>query len=75
MYTAYIDESGHSASGGFVGLAGFVARDETWAQFDVARNAALGRHGAPFLDTTDLTNFMWEFHDWTEERRRALMAV
>jgi hypothetical protein len=74
MYTAYFDESGHAASGGFVALAGFVARDETWAQFDVAWNAALARHGAPFLHTTDLTNFMREFEGWTEERRRALMA-
>lgn len=74
MYTAYFDESGHAASGGFVALAGFVARDETWTQFDVAWNAALGRHGVPFLHTTDLTNFMREFQGWTEERRQALMA-
>jgi hypothetical protein len=74
MYTAYFDESGHAASGRFVALAGFVARDEAWAQFDVAWNAALVRNGAPFLHTTDLTNFMREFEGWTEERRRALMA-
>lgn len=74
MYTAYFDESGHAASGGFVALAGFVARDETWARFDVAWNVALARHGAPFLHTTDLTNFVREFRGWTEERRRALIA-
>lgn len=74
MYTAYFDESGHAASGGFVALAGFVARDETWAQFDVAWNAALARHGAPFLHTTDLTNFMREFQGWTEARRRPFVA-
>jgi hypothetical protein len=74
MYTAYFDESGHAASGGFVALAGFVARDETWGQFDVVWNAALARHGAPFFHTTDLTNFMREFQGWTEERRRALIS-
>ena len=30
-------------------LAGFVAPDERWAQFDVGWNAALARNGAPFL--------------------------
>jgi hypothetical protein len=74
MFTAYFDESGHAASGGFVALAGFVARDEVWERFEEAWSTALARHNGRFLHTTDLTNFKREFRAWDEPQRRALMA-
>jgi hypothetical protein len=74
MFVAHFDESGQLDAGGFVCLAGFVAPEEKWVAFDTAWNAALVKHGAPYLHTTDLTNFKRLYKDWTPERRDALMA-
>jgi hypothetical protein len=56
MFVAYFDESGQLDAGGFVCLAGFVAPEEKWVAFDTTWNAALAKHGAPYLHTTDLAN-------------------
>lgn len=55
-------------------LAGFVAPDETWTTFDTSWNAALAKHGAPYLHTTDLTNFKRVYKTWTPVQRDALMT-
>jgi hypothetical protein len=68
------DESGSSGEGGFVSIAGFVATEERWAAFDTAWNAALAKHSAPYLHTTDLANFKRIYKDWTVDQQRALVA-
>jgi len=73
VYTAYFDESGHVDSEQFVSLAGFVAADKKWAEFDLAWKAALANHNAPFLRTTDLMNYKQEFKHWNRAREDALM--
>ena len=55
-------------------LAGFVAPQDKWVAFNTAWDAALAKHGAPYLHTTDLANFKRVYKDWTPGRRDALMA-
>jgi hypothetical protein len=74
VYVGFFDESGTLEAGGYICLAGFVIREEKLPAFNDGWNAALARHGAPFLHTTDLVNFKREFKQWTPERRNALMA-
>lgn len=74
MFDAFFDESGTLEAGGYIALAGFVIRQDKVQAFNDAWNAALARHGAPWLHTTDLANYRREFRDWTPERRNALMA-
>jgi len=74
MYKAFFDESGTLKARGFVAIAGFVAPEAKWADFDLAWMAALAKHGAPYLHTTDLANFKKVYKDWTANRRDALMA-
>lgn len=74
MYVGFFDESGTQETGGYICLAGFVIKEEKLQEFNAAWNAALAKHGAPFLHTTDLANFKREFREWTPQRRNALMA-
>jgi hypothetical protein len=74
MFVAFFDESGTLEAGGYIALAGFVIREDKLEGFNDAWNAALARHGAPLLHTTDLANYRRQFRDWTPERRNALMA-
>lgn len=74
MLIGCFDESGSSGEGGFVSIAGFVATEERWTTFDAAWNAALAKHGIPYLHTTDLANFKRIYKEWTVEQQRALVA-
>ena len=74
MLIGCFDESGSSGEGGFVSIAGFVATEERWAAFDAVWNAALAKHGAPYLHTTDLANFKRIYKGWTVDQQRALVA-
>lgn len=71
-YTAYFDESGHSASEDFVAIAAFVADDETWARFDAAWNAVLTKHSIPFVHAVELNNRIKTFGGWTSAQQIAL---
>jgi Protein of unknown function (DUF3800) len=73
VFTAYFDESGHVDSKQFVAVAGFVASDKQWRNFDIAWQAALTKHKAPFLHTTDLMNYKREFKNWNRSQEDALM--
>jgi hypothetical protein len=74
MYVGFFDESGTLEAGGYICLAGFVIREDKLQGFNDAWNAALAKHGALFLHTTDLVNFKREFKSWTAKRRNELMA-
>ena len=74
MLIGCFDESGSSGEGGFVSIAGFVATEERWAAFDGAWNAALAKHGAPYLHTTDLADFKRIYSGWTADQRTALVG-
>ena len=73
MRTVYLDESGRAGHTEFVGIAGVDAEDAEWAAFDSNWNAALSRHGAPYLHMREFAHFGGPFKRWTEEQRRALM--
>lgn len=73
MYTGYFDESGHVDSEQFVAVAGFVATDAKWQAFDVAWRAALVKHNARHLHTTDLMNYKRDFKHWNRAQEDALM--
>jgi hypothetical protein len=71
---AYFDESGHAASEDFVAIAAYVADEAVWAKFDVAWNAALTEHGAPYLHAVELAHLTKTYKGWTVERQKALSA-
>ena len=74
MFVAYFDESGQLEAGGYVCLAGFVASEDKWVGFNAAWNAALVKHGVPYLHTTDLANFKKVYRGWTHDQQKALMT-
>jgi hypothetical protein len=74
MLIAYFDESGHAASEDFVAIAAYVADEKVWAKFDIAWNAVLQKHGAPYLHAVELAHMRKTFKGWTGEQQRGLSA-
>jgi hypothetical protein len=74
MLTAFIDESGHSGAGRIVSVAGFVAPEEVWKDFDFQWDASLKAHHAPFLHMREFAHFRGAFVGWSEDQRRALLS-
>lgn len=74
MYSAYCDESGHSASGGHFALAAYVGHDDEWVRFNERWNAALAEAGAPYLHMREFAHSQGPYRGWTEDRRRLLMS-
>ena len=72
MYTAYFDESGHSASEDFVAIAAFIAEDSTWATFDAAWNVVLAKHQIPFVHAVELSNRNKTYAGWSSAQQVAL---
>src|SRR5271165_57520 len=76
-YLAYVDESGHAKDPkrDFVCLAGLLAQEAQWAGFEPAWDAACDEHGLtkPF-HMMDLAAFRGQFREWTEAKRRSLLA-
>jgi len=72
VYTAYFDESGHSASEEFVAIAAYVAEDQTWAKFDAGWNAVLTKYKIPYVHAYELSNRTDVFEGWTAAQQIAL---
>lgn len=71
MYTAYFDESGtHDGSDAIV-VAGYIANDQQWQEFDREWNQVLASAGVAHFHMKDFAHSRKEFESWKgdEERR------
>jgi hypothetical protein len=75
-YISYFDETGHSAEGEFVGIAGFVGLRENWQAFRSLWANTLGQAEATHFHAREFSHSVGSFKTWKgdEPRRRRLLA-
>ena len=70
MLSAYLDETGHSADPNklFVGMAGLLSSESSWAKFDLEWRAVSEKHEVilPF-HMMDLAHFGGQFENWESD--------
>jgi len=77
LLTAYFDETGTHADAKSVGLAGFVATQETWAAIVAKWSARLAEDRIGVFHAYECQNVRGQFEDfiyWTQGRRDLLFA-
>jgi hypothetical protein len=74
LITAYLDESGHSASSRVVAMAGAIGAPRDWRCIREHWTSVLARYGVRVFRMSHFENRFGEFRDWNNERRHALMA-
>lgn len=78
MFTAYLDETGHSKDERqkFVGIAGLLARTEDWIVFEEKWKAALAlpHFNIPHFHMTDFAARKRIYQNWSEEKRRKVFG-
>ena len=68
--TAFWDESGTHNGSHFVVVAGYVAPDDQWAEFDPKWHAAQTKWDIHIFHMTDCMTGGGEFRSWAESKRR-----
>lgn len=71
---AYLDETGHSADTEFVGVAGIVAPDHSWANTEATWQNMLAEHAVESVHMRELAHSKGQYKGWTEQQRRALLS-
>lgn len=76
-YVSYVDEAGHSKDPrrNYLCLAGLVAEETAWKQFNTDWRAACAEEGlkGPF-HMMDFSAFKGQFEGWTEQQRQGLLG-
>jgi len=75
-YLAYFDETGHSAEGELVGIAGFVASGDGWQAFRTRWADLLRQEGVTYFHAREFSHSVGLFKAWQgdEVRRRRFVA-
>lgn len=74
MFTAYNDESGHPEQRAVV-VAGFVASDEQWVEFERNWNDTLNHFGVSRFHAKDYFHSVGEFAPWANHRSNPEIAA
>jgi hypothetical protein len=64
MLTCYLDDSGKDPQNSLTSVAGFVARDEQWAEFEAAVEPHFKEFNVRLLHSVDLYHTEGEFKGW-----------
>jgi hypothetical protein len=70
MYSAYFDESGTDALSESIVVAGYVASNEQWQDFDKEWLGALADEGVSRLHMRDFAHSLREFKAWKDDNER-----
>src|SRR4051794_4023711 len=70
--TAYLDEAGTHAGTRLTVMAGWVADEDRWNNFEAQWTALLHRNGISHVHGTDLQSGKVPFKGWPRARRAAL---
>lgn len=75
-YISYFDETGHSAEGEFVGIAGFVGSRDGWQAFRSRWAYVLGQEAVTYFHAREFSHSVGSFKTWKgdEPRRRRFLA-
>jgi hypothetical protein len=75
MYSAYFDESGTDGSSESTVVAGYVASDEQWQNFEWAWRRALDDAEVSRFHMRDFAHSLREFKDWRGDEDRRVMFL
>src|SRR6185312_10745357 len=74
VFVCYLDDSGKDKQNRITTVAGFVAREEAWAEFERRVEPLFSEYAVPVLHAMRLQNTDDPFGGWTVLRKQAFVA-
>jgi hypothetical protein len=74
VLSCYLDDSGKDPQNIVTTIAGYIARDEQWAEFEQAVQPIFARYGVRILHSKELHATDGDFEGWTVLRKQAFVA-
>jgi|SRR5580692_2299326 hypothetical protein len=73
VLVCYLDDSGKDPQNRITTVAGFVAKDTEWEQFEIAVEPIFGEYGVKILHAKDLHHTEGEFSGWTVLKKQTFV--
>jgi hypothetical protein len=74
VLTCYLDDSGKDPQNPITTLAGYVARDTAWENFERQAEPIFTEHGVDVLHARKLENTDGDFKGWRKLKKQAFVA-
>jgi hypothetical protein len=74
VLVCYLDDSGNDPQNRIITVAGYIAKDKDWEDFEIAVERWFEEFGVSILHATELHNTRGDFEGWTILRKQAFVA-
>lgn len=74
VLTCYLDDSGKDPQNPVTTIAGYIARDESWRQFEEGVERWFEEYNVRILHAKDLHSTKGDFEDWSKLKKQAFVS-